>query len=99
MAVPPEMDLIEILVADDEPLWYAALQVGSIETARWSVAELLKTGDIVLLRDGAVTQHWQWREILADDASWERTQPKEQSSLWLHLTEKGHERYQREWGF
>jgi hypothetical protein len=99
MAVPPELDLIEILVAEDEPLWYAALQVGSIETARCSVAALLKTGDIVLLRDGAVTEPWQWREILADIASWERAQPKEQSALWLHLTEKGHERYQREWRF
>ena len=97
MAVPPELDLIEVLTSEDEPLWYAAVQLGGVETARWSVAELLKRGDIVLLRDGVATEAWQWREILADDASWERAQPKESSTMWLRLTEQGYERYKNEW--
>ncbi len=99
MAVPPELDLMEVLVAEDEPLWYAALQLGGVETARTSVAELLKRGDVVLLQDGLATEAWQWREILGNDASWERAQPKESSTLWLRLTEVGHERYQRDWSF
>lgn len=98
MAVPPELDLMEVLVAEDEPLWYAALQLGGVETARWSVAELLKRGDIVLLQGGVTTEAWQWREILAKDASWERTEPKESSTLWLRLTEQGYGRYKKEWG-
>ncbi|NRA56959.1 MAG: hypothetical protein HRU13_02415 [Phycisphaerales bacterium] len=99
MAIPPELDLIEVLCGEDEPLWYAAVQLGSIETAQPVVASLLKHGYIELFREGEPTVHWQWREILADDPSWAPVQPKESSTLWLRITEQGFERYQREWNF
>lgn len=96
MAVPPELDLIEVLSSEDEPLWYAAVQLDSVETARHAVASLLKHGQIELLRDGEPTKHWQWREILADDASWQLVTPKESSTLWLRLTDAGIKYYSGE---
>jgi len=92
----PELDLMEVLYGENEPLWYAAVQLGSAETARHVVASLLKHGQIEMLCDGEPTKHWQWREILADEVSWQPVKPKESSRLWLQLTDAGIKYYSGE---
>lgn len=85
-----EVDLLEYLYAEDQPLSEARLPFPTLDHARRVVKILVKSGAVELFRcdDPAETAvpDWQIKGILDDDSNW---QPHDNSEYLLRLTPSG----------
>jgi len=96
MDLPPEIDLLEILSAEEVPLHATVRLFTSINRARRVVAIYVGSGTVKLLRrtqgrDEGV-QDWELRQLLQDPAVWDCS-PGQSPQFWLALTDKGREQF------